>query len=65
MNKLVVLLAMLVVAGCATEPSIQTGPDAETTFDGLVRIDNARFAGAWIDPDVDLKKYTRLIGIHI
>src|SRR5210317_1854146 len=61
MNKLVVLLAMIVIAGCAAEPSIQTGPNAETTFDGLVRIDNARFAGAWIDPDVDLKKYTKII----
>ena len=56
MNKLVVFLATIVIAGCATEPSIQTGPNAETTFDGLVRIDNARFAGAWIDPDVDVTR---------
>ena len=61
MNKLLILGAMIVVAACASEPSIQTGPNAETTFDGLVRIDNARFAGAWIDPDVDLKQYTKII----
>lgn len=61
MNKLAALAALLFIAGCAAEPSIQAGPNAETTFDGLVRIDNARFAGAWIDPDVDLKQYTRII----
>ena len=61
MQRLISLAAVLVVAGCATDPSIQSGPNAETTFDGLVRIDNARFAGAWIDPDVDLKKYTKII----
>jgi hypothetical protein len=61
MKKLIAIVATVVVAGCATEPSIQAGPNAETTFDGLVRIDNARFEGAWIDPDVDLKQYTKII----
>jgi len=61
MNKLVAIAAVIFIAGCATEPSVQSGPNAETTFDGLVRIDNARFAGAWIDPDVDLKQYSKII----
>lgn len=61
MNKFAVIAAVTFVAGCAAEPSIQSGPNAETTFDGLVRIDNARFAGAWIDPDVDLAQYTKII----
>jgi hypothetical protein len=64
MNKLVAFLApvFLIVAGCASpEPTIQSGPNAETTFDGLVRIDNARFAGAWIDPDIDIRRYNKII----
>ena len=61
MQRLVSLAAVLVVTGCATDPSIQSGPNAETTFDGLVRIDHARFEAAWIDPNVDLKKYTKII----
>ena len=61
MNKLIVLMAAVFVAGCASEPTIQTGPDAETTFDGLVRIDNSRFAAAWIDPDIDLTQYSKII----
>jgi hypothetical protein len=61
MNKLLVVTATLLVAACASEPAIQTGPDAETTFDGLVRIDNSRFAAAWIDPDIDLTQYNKFI----
>ena len=62
MNKLTVIAAVVFVTGCASqEPAIQTGPNAETTFDGLVRIDNARFVAAWVDPDVDLTQYNKII----
>lgn len=62
MNKLVAIAAAVLITGCASqEPAVQTGPNAETTFDGLVRIDNSRFAGAWIDPEIDLTQYTKII----
>jgi hypothetical protein len=62
MKKLIAIAAVVIVTGCASqEPAIQTGPNAETTFDGLVRIDNSRFAAAWIDPDVDLTQYDKII----
>ena len=62
MKKLIVIAATVLIAGCAgQEPTVQTGPDAETTFDGLVRIDHSRFAGAWIDPDIDLRQYNKII----
>ena len=61
MKQLLAIVAALIAAGCASEPSIQSGPDAETTFDGLVRIDNARFAAAWVDPEIDLTQYTKII----
>jgi len=61
MKKIVVIAAAALVVGCTAEPTIQSGPEAETTFDGLVRIDNARFLGAWVDPDIDLKRYTKFI----
>lgn len=61
--KIMILVATaLFFAACSTSaPSIQQGPDAETTFDGLVAIDNARFARAWIDPEVDLTSYNKII----
>ena len=61
MKKSVAVAAAVLIVGCSAEPTIQTGPEAETTFDGLVRIDNARFAMAWIDPDIDLTQYNKII----
>ena len=61
MKKLMAIAAATLLVACSAEPTIQTGPDAETTFDGLVRIDNARFRGAWIDPDVDLTQYNKFM----
>lgn len=62
MNKLVAIAAAVLITGCASqEPAVQTGPNAETTFDGLVRIDHSRFAAAWIDPDIDLTQYSKII----
>jgi hypothetical protein len=49
------------LAGCTPTPTIQQGADAELTFDGLVRIDNARFSNAWIDPDIDLSQYDKIM----
>ena len=49
-------------AACTTAPaSIQMGPDAEVTFDGLHRVDNARADAAWARPDIDLSGYTKLM----
>ena len=61
MRKLIVIAVAWFLAACAPQPTIQTGPDAETTFDGLVRVDNSRFANAWVDPDVDLTADNKII----
>lgn len=61
MKKLLFVVAALGVAACTPQPTIQTGPDAEMTHDGLVRIDHSRFANAWIDPNIDLANYNKLI----
>lgn len=60
--------ALLVVAGltgaCASSPpSIQTGPDAETTFDGLVRVDNTSMKQVWVRPDIDLNSYSKIMPV--
>ncbi len=54
---------LVTVAGCATTPppTLQTGPDAEVTVDGLVRVDNAVVALAYRKPDMDLTPYTRFM----
>jgi len=62
MKKLSILaLAILMVSCAAQEPSFQQGPDAEVTFDGLVRIDHGNFKDSWADPDIDFSQYTKIM----
>jgi len=61
MKKLIIITLTALISGCAQTPSVQQGPDAEYTFDGLVRIDNSRFRDAWVDPDIDLSRYNKII----
>ena len=56
-----ILLSLFVVACTSAPPALQTGPDAERTFDGLVRVDNSRFQDAWADPEVDFRQYNKVM----
>lgn len=60
--RLIAVLALAVAAvSCSTAPpTIQTGPDAEVSFDGLHKVDNAKASEAWARPDLDLSVYTKL-----
>jgi len=58
---MMVLLSLLIVACTSAPPALQTGPGAEYTFDGLVRVDNSRFRDAWADPEVDFSQYNKVI----
>ncbi len=63
-KSLVSLGAAAILAGCATAsgpPTLQTGPDAEVTVDGLYRVDNSLVALAWMKPDMDLRGYTAIM----
>ena len=51
-----------VLAGCATaSPTVQSGPGAEVTVDGLHRVDNSVMAIGYVKPDIDLRGYTAVI----
>jgi len=43
------------------QPQIQTGPNAEVTADGLVRVKKSVVDAAWVKPDFDLTPYTKLM----
>lgn len=54
------LVALL--GACAGEPTIQTGPDAETIMDGrLARVDNTRSSLVYVDPDADYGRYNSVL----
>lgn len=60
-SLMLVLLSLLIVACTLAPPALQTGPDAERTFDGLVRVDNSRFRDAWADSEVDFSQYNKVM----
>ena len=67
-SKLVIIAVMastIAITGCETtparEPSIQMGPNAEVTVDGLHRVDDSKMALAYVKPDVDLSGYTKIM----
>ncbi len=55
------MLSLLIVACTSAPPALQTGPDAEYTVDGLVRVDNSRFRQAWADPEIDFSRYKKVM----
>ena len=62
MKILSLVILAIVFAGCSSAPpTIQTGADAEVSFDGLHKVDNARFASSWADPDIDFSRYSKFI----
>ena len=40
---------------------MQTGPDAEVSFDGLVRLDRSNVGSAWVKCGIDLAHYNAVI----
>ena len=62
-SKVVSIGILVAIAGCAATPppTLQTGPEAEVTVDGLVRVDNAVVPVAYRKPDMDLTSYTRFM----
>ena len=43
------------------QPRIQTGPNAEVTHDGLVRVEKTVADAAWVKPGFDLTPYKKLM----
>lgn len=60
-RSILMIVAALSVACTTTPPTIQSGPDAELSFDGLHKVDNSRADLAWARPDFDISGYTRIM----
>jgi hypothetical protein len=54
------ILAVVLVACTTAPPTIQTGPEAELSFDGLHKVDNSQADVAWARPDFDISGYTKI-----
>lgn len=61
-SRLTVLgVAALSVACTTAPPTIQTGPDAEVSFDGLHKVENSQADLAWARPGFSLEGYTKIM----
>ena len=55
-------IACGLMMGCAQQQrTLQTGPTAEVTHDGLVRVDHSAMQYAWIKPDINLSTYSKFM----
>ena len=65
MNKLAFLLlcagTLFITPVYAANPHIETGADAEVSFDGLYRVKRSRVDAAWVRSDLDLSGYDKLM----
>ncbi|MCH7537647.1 MAG: DUF3313 family protein [Proteobacteria bacterium] len=62
MKKIVLTFVAMTMAGCSSAPpTIQQGPNAEVSYDGLHAIDNSIFKAAWADPDIDFSRYDKIM----
>ena len=56
------------LAGCASQPTLNTSSDANKSFDGLYPIEGGQVDRAWARADLDLSGYSKMMlqsaGIH-
>lgn len=64
----VLAVGIISLIGCASEPTIDTSPVAEVSFDGLYKIKGGKSDEAWARPDTDISQYSKImlqgVGIH-
>lgn len=65
MRKILALGLLTGSLAACTTPTMQTGPDAEYSFDGLVKVDNTRMDAVWVKPGIDLRDYDKLMTTNI
>ena len=66
-NLALILVPLLLATACTStaQPQIQTGNEAEVTFDGLKRVDNTIMDSVRARPDIDLRGIDKLIFVPI
>ncbi|MEH6582946.1 MAG: DUF3313 family protein [Halioglobus sp.] len=58
---LFVIGASALLAACSSTPEIQTGDDAEVIMGNLNKVDNSRADLAYMDPNADFSKYSKVM----
>jgi hypothetical protein len=59
--KLLLCAGVVALGACTAQPTLQTGPDAEVTFDGLTKVDRTIMDAVWVREDIDLTGYDKVL----
>ena len=59
-KRLILIGLAFGLAACESTPMMQSGPDAEVTFDGLVAVDGTRMDDVWVKPGAALGAYDKV-----
>lgn len=55
-------MSLVIFTGCAaSNPTVDTSPEAEVTFDGLYPIEGGSANAAWARPDADISQYSKIM----
>ncbi len=54
-STIAVALVAALLAACGSSPTLQEGPDAEITHDGLTRVDDTVMDAVWARADIDIR----------
>jgi hypothetical protein len=58
----IMLVSLGLIAGCATSnPTVDTSPEAEVTYDGLYPVKGGSADAAWARPGADISKYSKIM----
>ena len=60
-TRLLGVAIAVVLAACTANPTLQTGPDAEVTFDGLTKVDRTVMDAAWVRAGTDFSGYGKIM----
>ena len=58
---LIIVIGLLTSCATSTTPTVQQGPGAEVTYDGLHRLNDTIVDKVWLKPDIDLSQYDQLM----
>jgi len=55
---------MLLLAACTGTPTVDTGPNAEVTYDGLYRVRGTTLDDVWVKSGFDLTPYSKIMPVN-
>lgn len=63
--KIGLIICLVQALAACTQPVLQSGPEAEITGDGLIRVDNSSLSKAFVRPGMNLQNYSAIKLVYV